>query len=309
MFQELISMSSTMNPYTQFNLPSDSGAPGAVSQNLTSQTLDSKIQSQLLTGVESASSLIPNPSSIIPNLSLSNLQSQLSSSNSSIPTGVIQGVLNKVQGLAGSIPGNLSNVTSGLSSNLSNAQIGSLISSNLSPGSPTVVSSGSTPTGISEPAPTPQKAIYGKIQTFQNGNQSGLILDETSGNERVILQHQSGSYDSTLPDGSKVDKSVKDRSVFVTSNSYRVINQNETSIISQDHTSQVNQNEKVKIGNNKSDNIQSDYSINVGNNLTITVGSNGVITISGNGQINASGNITISASGNLSLSGSSISLN
>jgi hypothetical protein len=62
-------------------------------------------------------------------------------------------------------------------------------------------------------SPYAAKYPHNKVTTTTSGHV--IEVDDTNGAERIRIYHKSGSYDETGPDGTKVDKSVKNRYIIV----------------------------------------------------------------------------------------------
>ena len=312
-------MSKTPSSYTAFNLPSPTGTGTVSNPTATLGTLDSIILKNLSSAAAFDNTSSTNPSAILPNKTLDNLTSLLNSGLAVPTVSQLKGIVSNIQTPSGTPSSSITSIqntlnsttlnTNGTPNNLTSSDITSMLGQ-LSPTAPPTVSSGVPPTSIEEPTPTSNQAIYGKVQVVgQQNSLQGLVIDETPGNERIIYQHKTGSYNTIWADGSQTEKITNNEQSFITKDSTKVVGNDLTEIIKHNHKVNINNNENILVSSDKSDTINGNYIINVGSNLQIIVGSNGTIQISGNGSIQCSGNINLTASGTVSIQGSSISLN
>lgn len=114
-----------------------------------------------------------------------------------------------------------------------------------------------------------------------------LELDDTPGAERIHLYHRSGTFDEIHPNGSKVEKIVKDK--------YTIIMKDDNVYIMGDCSITVQGNAKVyvkkdcdlKVDQNLNFNVKGDWSVKIGGKWTTNVGSTVAHKSGGDTSINA----------------------
>jgi hypothetical protein len=110
---------------------------------------------------------------------------------------------------------------------------------------------------------SPYKTQYPYNQVVSTESGHYFELDDTPGHERIHLYHRSGTYLETHPNGSQVDKVVKDK--------YTVVLNNDHVSISGDCTVTVEGTNKVYIMGNCDTTVDGNYNINVKGNMNINV--------------------------------------
>ena len=101
---------------------------------------------------------------------------------------------------------------------------------------------------VNEPVPTSEKAEYGKVFVFDTKSGHVLLVDETEGNKRILIQHANGSYDSMTDLGDKIEKAKKDKYVFVLGNMIVNIGSDKVEIVSGSTTVEIDGSRSEKIG-------------------------------------------------------------
>lgn len=140
--------------------------------------------------------------------------------------------------------------------------------------------------GVAWKEPTsPYKTKYPYNQVV--GTESGhyFELDDTPGAERIHMYHRSGTFSETHPNGSQVEKIVKDKYTII-------LNDNKVSI-SGDCSITIEGSNKVYIMGNCDTTVDGDYNLTVGKNMKISVG----------------GTISQTSGSSTTLKGSTINLN
>jgi hypothetical protein len=120
-------------------------------------------------------------------------------------------------------------------------------------------------TAWTEPnSPYNTKYPYNQVVSTESGHY--FELDDSPGHERIHLYHRSGTFSETHPDGSQVEKIVKDKYTVI-------LNDNKVSI-SGDCSVTVEGSNKVYVIGNCNLDIDGNYDIKVGGNMNITVAGN-----------------------------------
>lgn len=147
-------------------------------------------------------------------------------------------------------------------------------------------------TAFTEPkSPYNTKYPYNQVTSTESGHY--FELDDTPGHERIHMYHRTGTFSETHPDGSQVDKIVKDKYTVI-------LNDNKVSI-SGDCTVTIEGSNKVYIIGNCDTTVDGNYNMTVKGNMTTKV--------SGNMTTTVSGSISQTSSGSTTLKGSTINLN
>ncbi len=142
--------------------------------------------------------------------------------------------------------------------------------------------------------------IYPYNLVLQNGDQV-LELDATPGNERVNLQHTSGTFEETHPDGSQVRK-IKGTEYVIVEGDQNVLVKGGHNITVQGYN--LDSASSVNIESTTGVNIESELAdINLTAPLSINIDANGTVNITSDSTIN------INATGACFVTGSLISLN
>lgn len=122
---------------------------------------------------------------------------------------------------------------------------------------------------------------YGKVRVVTETHAGHVILvDETSGNERIYILHPNGTYTNIEPK-LKTDKCETEYLQLTNGDMKVEISGNHIEFIHKDHNVKIYQDENVNIDGNKSDTIGGNYSIDVSGNWTINVGGNTDLTSGG----------------------------
>lgn len=123
---------------------------------------------------------------------------------------------------------------------------------------------------------------YGTKYPYNNvmESESGHIfeLDDTPGSERVHLAHRSGTFEEIYPDGSKVDKIVKDKyTIIMKDDNVYVMGQCNITVqgdaqvnIQKNGNIKINGNVEVQVGGNYKETVGGSYTIQSGGNMKIT---------------------------------------
>jgi len=166
-------------------------------------------------------------------------------------------------------------------------------------------------------------------------SESGHIqeFDDTPGKERIQLAHRSGTFYEIYPDGSKVEKIVKDNyqivmrddHVYIMGKCLITVQGDAEIYVKKDAFMKVDGNFDVKVGQNFTVEVGSNYTVKVGEAYDITTGGNYTInaggvynatsvskyTINAGGgfALNTIGSSTMNSSGNMGISASRVDLN
>lgn len=145
-----------------------------------------------------------------------------------------------------------------------------------------------TATGSWKEPSTPYDSIYPYNHVL--GTESGhyLEFDDTPSAERVHLYHRSGSFSEIHPDGSKVDKVIKDK--------YSIIMKDDHIYVMGECNITVQGNAGVFVGKNCDLKVNGDLNQTIGKDLNITVSGNMTTTVSGKIEQTSTGETTITGS-------------
>jgi hypothetical protein len=133
-------------------------------------------------------------------------------------------------------------------------------------------------TAWTEPnSPYNTKYPYNQVVSTESGHY--FELDDSPGHERIHLYHRSGTFSETHPDGSQVEKIVKDR--------YTVVLNNDKVSISGDCSVTIEGSNKVYIIGNCDTTIDGNYTMTINGNMTTTVA--GTINQTSSGATNIKG--------------------
>lgn len=150
---------------------------------------------------------------------------------------------------------------------------------------------------------------YGKVRVITETHAGHVILvDETSGNERIYILHPNGTYTNIEPK-LKTDKCETD-CLQLTNGEMKVeISGNHIEFIHKDHNVKIYQDENENIDGNKTDNVLGYEKRFIGGNKSDTIGGNYSIDVSGNWTINVGGSTDLTSGGPVTVKAPSINLN
>ena len=126
---------------------------------------------------------------------------------------------------------------------------------------------------------TPYKAVYPFNQVISTESGHYLEFDDTPGAERTHLYHRSGTFDETHPNGTKIEKIVKDK--------YSIIMKDNNVYIMGDCNVTVQGNAQVYVKKNCDLKVDGNLDFNVKGNWTTNVGGSVKHTSSGTTTIKA----------------------
>lgn len=143
----------------------------------------------------------------------------------------------------------------------------------------------STAIRIKEPIPTSEKTLYNFANIIHDDGKNVFLIDYTQGNNRIHIQHSSGSYSTFMDDGSYIFKATP-----------RGINDiTHTTIVKGDIKLLTSRSNIQKIGEHLVIDVDSDYSIKsaslsqiVGGNSNIGVGGDSFEDVGATKEIKAS---------------------
>jgi len=145
------------------------------------------------------------------------------------------------------------------------------------------------------------KAKYPYNQVISTESGHYFELDDTFGHERIHTYHRSGTYSEMRPDGSQVDKVVKDK--------YTVVLNDDRVSISGDCTVTIEGTNKVYIIGDSNLTIDGNYNIKVKGNMTTEVKGNMTTNVKGDMTTDVSGTISQTSGGATNIKGKPINLN
>ena len=150
---------------------------------------------------------------------------------------------------------------------------------------------------------------YGKVRVVTETHAGHVILvDETSGNERIYILHPNGTYTNIEPK-LKTEKTETDYIQVTNGNMNVEISQNHIEFIHKDHNVKIYQNENETIDGNKTDQVGGDETRNIDGNKSDTIGGDYNIDVTGNWTINVGGNTDLTSGGPVTVTAPSINLN
>lgn len=135
------------------------------------------------------------------------------------------------------------------------------------------------------------KYPYNQVTSTESGHY--FELDDTPGAERVHLYHRSGTFSEFHPDGSKVDKIVKDK--------YTIVMKDDNVYVMGDCSITVQGAAKVY--------VQKNCELKVDGNLDFTVKGDWNTSVSGDWKTSVSGTVSQTSGGDTIIKGSNIRLN
>jgi len=180
-------------------------------------------------------------------------------------------------------------------------------------------------TKVSEPAPTDNKAQYGKIQVKESKAGFVTITDDTPGNVRYINLHPSGTYNSMLNNGDYQTKTTGDKQEITDGNWNIITSKDKVEIVVGESKIEIRKNLQSNINGDSNFNtngvqnsvvygdvsndykssyngkISNDYNESVGGNKTEKTSGNLIETINGNHKETISGSLTLTVVGNINI--------
>ena len=138
----------------------------------------------------------------------------------------------------------------------------------------------------SEPVTTyAAKYPYNNVMESESGHIQEF--DDTPGHERIQEAHRSGTFYEIYPDGSKVEKVVKENYQIIMGNDHVYIMGKCLITVQGDAEIHVQKDAYMNVDGNFDVKVGSNYTVEVGNEYTITTGSRYTINSGGNYSINA----------------------
>ena len=132
----------------------------------------------------------------------------------------------------------------------------------------------------------PYAGKYPFVHAQESESGHVIELDDTPGSERVHVFHRAGSYVEMHPDGTVVQKSIKDG----------------YSITNKDGYVHVGGNVKIFVGGDSKIHVVGDGDVELEGNLKVLIGGTATVSIP-NGNLNIDVNDTINVNGNIVVSG------
>lgn len=142
---------------------------------------------------------------------------------------------------------------------------------------------------LTEPGDIRDKHRYPHNQVRQSQKGHYEEWDDTPGNERINLQHSSGSFEEWRPDGSRVVKVYKKNFTLIASDDHVYIGGNVNVHISG--------NSNLYIQGNQKTHIAGDHFIQVDGNLTELVGGSKTVQVNGNYRNKSGGDTSFDTGG------------
>lgn len=132
---------------------------------------------------------------------------------------------------------------------------------------------------LGEPQPVPSMNTKNRIVTTASGH--SLEMDDTPGNERILIKHNSGNGIELRPDGSMA-VSAAGRVVSITGDQ-KIIIEGDTTVV-------YNGNMDVEVAGDYNLNVRGNYNVNVGEDKAENVDGASRTTIDGNAGLTVKGN-------------------
>ena len=123
----------------------------------------------------------------------------------------------------------------------------------------------------SEPEPQNHRTEYPNNTVIETKTGHVIEIDDTPGNERIHIYHRTGTYLEMFPDGTSVNKIVKDE--------FRIVDGNRNTLVKQNDSRTVYGSDEELISGNQTSKISESKFVEVGG--TTTHKSGGVTTIKG----------------------------
>jgi len=130
-----------------------------------------------------------------------------------------------------------------------------------------------TATGVNGSSFSEPSSSYGAKYPYNHvyQSESGHVeeFDDTSGKERYHRYHPSGTYTEINPDGTRVDKIVKDNYTIVAGDKYLHVKGDVNIVVDGDAKIKISGDADVEIDGDKTETIKGDYSLNINGNYEV----------------------------------------
>jgi hypothetical protein len=148
---------------------------------------------------------------------------------------------------------------------------------------------------------------YGTVYPYNNAREteSGHLIefDDTPGKERIQIAHRTGTFFEIYPDGSKVEKIVKDNfqiimkddNIYIMGKCNITVQGNAEVYVKADAFMKVDGNVKVEVGGNVDAEVGGNAKVNVSGNVDVEVGGNYNEKVGGSYNVESGGNMTFKA--------------
>ena len=158
---------------------------------------------------------------------------------------------------------------------------------------------------------------YGKVRVVTETHAGHVILvDETSGNERIYILHPNGTYTNIEPelmtikvetDQKTFVNGIKDMEVSKEHN--EIIHKDHNEIIHKNHNVQIDQNETIKIDGNEKETIKGNETVEIGGNAKMKIVGNHQETVGGTWDKKIGSTTNIKSGGPITMKAPMIFLN
>jgi len=158
------------------------------------------------------------------------------------------------------------------------------------------------PTGTYEPA-SAFAPIYPYNNVYETESGHAKEYDDTPGAERIMERHMSGTQYEIQPDGTKIEKIIRDNYQLVIGHDTLEVKGNVKIIVSGNANLAVSKNLTAQVGMDMTTIVTGNVDMDVGGNVDMDVVGNVDMDVVGNSTSTITGNMTASIQGTTSLIG------
>lgn len=118
---------------------------------------------------------------------------------------------------------------------------------------------------------TPYAAKYPYNHVFESESGHITEFDDTEGKERTHRYHMAGTFEEVHPDGTQVEKVVKDKYSITLGDEYIMVKGNVKVFVAGNASVKVGGNADLEIMGNKREHVHGNSTLNIDGNYTVTV--------------------------------------
>lgn len=153
-----------------------------------------------------------------------------------------------------------------------------------------------------EPKPA-YNAKYPYNKSIESESGHLLELDDSPKQERVYLRHRSGTFIEMQPDGTQVEKVVKDKyQIIMADDHVEIMGECKVSIVNSNVSVYVKKDCTLQVDGNLNTTVKKDWNMNIDGSITWNVGKDFKSNIKGDYLNTVGGKTTISSSGEVNIS-------
>jgi len=169
----------------------------------------------------------------------------------------------------------------------------------------------STSTGVvwDQPETLNESTSYPDCTVIETKSGHIIEVDDTEGNERIHIHHNSGSFVELLPDGTFVMKSIKDRYEITDGDSMEVVQKNRYLTVHENAETKVVKNEDIAVGGDRTTIIDGKSTSTITGNLNVESAAKITQKSGAAMTIESAASMDVKASGAITVKGSVINLN